>query len=180
MVLDKTTKTALAVASLVLGLAILLVVSRVRTHEAPETLFVDVVSDVPEETWMMVDLKGAVRMPGVYRVAQGTRLFEVIERAGGLRNDACVEALNLAQVLVDQRMIRVPYVGEDITDNGKTSLSTATLEALVSLPSIGPATAERIIEYRTEHGPFQSVDEVVNVNGIGESTLETIRPYVVP
>ena len=161
--------------------AISLTANRITSHEIPETLFVDVISDVEHDAWIVVDLKGAVRMPGVYRVEEGTRLHALIERAGGLRADACVESINLAVVVHDQSMVRVPFCGENTAEeNGKVSLSTASKEQLTSLPSIGPATAERIIEYRETHGPFKDIDDIVNVSGIGESTLETIRPYVVP
>lgn len=139
-----------------------------------------------EEIW--VDLKGAVNRPGVYKVAAGTRVFEVLELAGGTSEDADTQALNLAAVLQDGMVLRVPRAGEvppgelvalPGTNDGRVNLNRATAEELDSkLPGIGPAKARAIVADREENGPFKSVDELVRVNGIGEKTLENIRDLV--
>lgn len=161
-------------------------------HESP----VERRTTTTAEIWVQVT--GEVRMPGVYRLPRGSRVFEAIEAAGGSTPAADTDALNLAAPVGDGSRIVVPRLGEPGagtaagTGSGAgpqtppggvaapISLSTADAATLDSLPGVGPTTAAAIIAYREEHGPFQSVDELEKVPGIGPATLAKIRDLVVP
>ena len=135
-----------------------------------------------------VDVKGAVKRPGVYKLPADTRVFQVIREAGGLLEEADTSRVNLSQVVFDQTTLVVPFVTHEESstvieipeDSSVISLSKASHDALVTLPGIGPATAQAIIDYREEHGVFSSIEAVMNVAGIGAKTLEAIAPYIVP
>lgn len=137
-----------------------------------------------------VDVTGAVRRPGLYRLPDGARVADALERAGGPTPKAYLEAVNLAapladgqQVLVPRRVATVP--GSDsaavgTAPVGPVSLSAATLEQLDTLPGVGPVTAQKILDYRTAHGAFRSVEELDAVPGIGPTRIEALRDLVVP
>jgi competence protein ComEA len=139
---------------------------------------------------VVVDVVGAVRRPGLYRLADGSRIAEAIARAGGATRKAELAHVNLAAPLADGEQVVVPARGAAAapgpaaagasTPSGPIQLSTATLEQLDSLPGVGPATAQKILDYRTEHGAFSSVDELDAVPGIGPKRLEQLRDLVVP
>jgi competence protein ComEA len=139
---------------------------------------------------VVVHVAGAVRRPGLYRLADGSRVADAIERAGGATGKANLEAVNLAAPLADGQQVLVPRSalvpasGAGATGStapaGPVSLSAATLEQLDTLPGIGPVTAQKIIDYRTSHGAFRSVDELDSVPGIGPARIETLRELVVP
>lgn len=128
---------------------------------------------------------GAVNAPGVYTLPPDARVQDAIEAAGGASADANLERLNLAAVVEDQQQIIVPG-RQAATGSGAlegpgvdlVNINTADSEALQTLPGIGPATADKIIAYREEHGPFNAIDDIVNVKGIGEATLEKLRPLI--
>jgi competence protein ComEA len=141
---------------------------------------------------LVVDVKGAVKQPGVYRLPPGSRVEDAVKEAGGPTKQADMDRVNLAQPLTDGMALRVPAEGEEAgpfagdlaTSTGgageaaAVNLNTATQEELQSLTGIGPAKAEAILRYREENGPFGSVDELVQVSGIGEKTLEQLRDQV--
>ena len=141
---------------------------------------------------VVVDVVGAVRRPGLYRLEQGSRIADAIARAGGATPKAILAQVNLAAPLADGEQIVVPKRGAPGAVPGPASatgvgapnapvqLSTATLEQLDSLPGIGPATAQKILDYRTKHGAFSSVDELDAVSGIGPKRLDQLRDLVVP
>lgn len=135
----------------------------------------------PEEQYIYVDIKGAVQSPGVYKMFADARLKDVVEKAGGFLPEADQLQVNLAQRLLDGQMIIIPKVGEDgrqsIADeaNEKVRINYADAETLKKLPGIGDTKARAIIQYREEYGLFQTVDELLNVAGIGRSTLEQIQ-----
>lgn len=141
----------------------------------------------PIEEVFIVDVKGEVKDPGIYVVDSKSRIHEVIQLAGGFTSEANSNQINLAQRIKDEMVIYVPHLDEDIEliwesttstnvpDQAKVSLNRATLEQLQSLPGIGQSKATAIINYRTEVGPFKSIEELVNVSGIGAKTLESLR-----
>ncbi len=170
-----------------IGLAIVMNVSNRQDHVVPLERFDAIIDERAPTGFIYVDVKGAVLKPGVYKVSEGTRLFEVIEKAGGLRHNAYVEHLNLAKQLHDQALVSVPFFSTDNNqpmyddqNSSMISLSRASKEQLTTLPNIGPATADNIIAYREEHGPFETIEAILEVRGIGEATLETIKPFIVP
>lgn len=148
-----------------------------------------------ERSTIVVDIKGEVKKPGVYEVNRHHRVMDVISLAGGLTEFADERHINLAQKLEDEMVIYVPKEGEDTTDIaalpvGQTVISSASdevgvrvneasSEELQTLQGIGPAKAEAIIQYRDENGPFQQVEDLLNVSGIGEKTLDNIRDDIV-
>lgn len=152
----------------------------------------------PEETPVVVDVKGAVKRPGVYALPAGSRVVDAVNEAGGFLEEADPERINLAQPLTDGMAFRVPFKGEEEVPNdgpaaafssgtgisggagmaAKININTATAAELDTLPGIGPAKAEAIIQYRTEHGPFRHVDELLEVPGIGEKTLQNLRELI--
>lgn len=147
---------------------------------------------------LVVHVVGAVRRPGLYRLRDGARVADAVARAGGATRGAELAALNLAAPLVDGIQVLVPArqetvvgpqgtgtVGGGLESGGgavapKPSLSSATAEELDGLPGVGPITAQRIVEYRAEHGPFASVDDLDAVPGIGPTRIEQLRDLVTP
>jgi competence protein ComEA len=137
----------------------------------------------------VVHVAGAVRRPGVYTLGPGARVQDAVRRAGGARHGANLDAVNLAARVADGQQIVVP-VGVPVAapaDPGAVagpsplvSLGSATLEQLETLDGVGPATAQKIVAYRTEHGGFRSVDDLANVPGIGPKKLAAIKPHVQP
>ena len=134
----------------------------------------------------IVDVKGQVKFPGVYEVEEHLRVHDVIQLAGGFLEMANETAINLAQKISDEMVIYVPHLDEEINntstdawspsqDEKKVSLNQATTGELETLPGIGPSKAAAIIKYREEVGAFKSIDELTNVSGIGEKTLEKLR-----
>ena len=138
---------------------------------------------------VVVDVVGAVRRPGLYRLAQGSRIADALTRAGGATAKADLAQVNLAAPLADGEQVVVPPRGVAAAGAGSGSaggaaapvqLSTATLEQLDSLPGVGPVTAQKILDYRQKHGAFQSVDELDAVPGIGPKRLDQLHELVVP
>jgi len=129
---------------------------------------------------------GEVAKPGVYMLEDGCRVVDAITVAGGAAEGANLKAINLAQELSDGMMINVPDknapdINSDqamIQSNKKLNINAANAQQLEVLPGIGPSLAERIIRYRQENGKFNSVDELLNVSGIGEKKLEEIRELI--
>jgi competence protein ComEA len=138
---------------------------------------------------VVVHVVGAVRRPGLYELAEGSRVDEAIRKAGGPKPKAALELVNLAAPIADGQQVLVPVRGDAAPAAGaavptqslpvdKVHLNTATLEQLDALPGVGPVTAQSILDYRTEHGAFQSVDELDAVSGIGPARLEQLKPLV--
>jgi len=139
---------------------------------------------------IVVDVVGAVRRPGLYRLRRGARVADAIARAGGLTRRAQRTAVNLAAPIADGQQVLVAARGEvgagsavagatgATASSGPVSLSTASPEQLDTLPGIGPVTAQKILDYRTEHGAFSSVDELDSVPGIGPARLAELKKLV--
>jgi competence protein ComEA len=159
----------------------------------------EAVSAPGARTRLVVHVVGAVKRPGLYRLAEGARVADAVERAGGATAAANLAGLNLAAPLVDGTQVLVPAAVE-MTNGGvpaesgapegtgdallaptqKVSLATATAEQLDELPGVGPITAQKILDHRTEHGPFRSVDDLDAVPGIGPARIEQLRDLVTP
>lgn len=143
----------------------------------------------PKENEMIfVDVSGCVVRPGVYQLPRGSRLFEAIELAGGLTEDGDVRSINRARTLSDEEVIlvlsRTEYENraEALKSEGKgderVELNSAGAEALERLSGVGPAMAQRILEYRNVHGPFRRIEDLLNVSGIGEKTFERLKDSI--
>jgi len=142
---------------------------------------------------VVVHVAGAVREPGVVELASGTRVDEAIAAAGGPTGAADLDALNLAAPVIDGQQVYVPQEGETAPPPQSTGASTSVPEsgaapvdintadaaALDKLPGIGPALAQRIIDWRTENGPFASVEALTDVSGIGPATMQRLRDLVI-
>ncbi len=143
---------------------------------------------------VVVHVVGRVRRPGLQYLPVGSRVADAVDAAGGATGRADLGAVNLARPLVDGEQVWVPAVGEaadptvaapagpgsSTAPGGTVSLNTADLAALDTLPGVGPVIAQRIVDWRTAHGRFTSVDELAEVSGIGEKMLEQLRPLVTP
>jgi len=138
---------------------------------------------------LIVDVAGAVRKPGVFEFQPGDRVIDAVERAGGALEKADLTLLNLAAPLTDGQQILVPKKGETPSgvpvaggvSGGPTALvnvNSADEATLETLNGVGPVLAAAIIQYRTEHGPFASIDQLDEVSGIGPATLEDLRSQV--
>jgi competence protein ComEA len=141
---------------------------------------------------VVVDVEGAVRRPGLVHLAPGSRVADAVGRAGGPTAHADRAAVNLAAPVSDGQQVLVPRRGAAAAGSGSTggeaagagggpvSLSSATPEQLDTLPGVGPVTAEKIVQYRTQHGAFHSVDELDAIPGIGPARLADLQGLVVP
>lgn len=136
---------------------------------------------------VVVDVTGAVRRPGVYRMPVGSRVDDAVTRAGGAAPRAQLEAINLAARLADGQQVvvpeRVPGGGVAVAaggEEGPISLGSATAEQLEEIEGIGPVTAGDIIAFRDEHGGLSSVDQLDQVPGIGPATMDSLRDRLQP
>jgi competence protein ComEA len=132
---------------------------------------------------LVVHVAGAVRRPGLYRLAEGKRVADAVARAGGATAPADTAAINLAAPLADGMQVLVPRrgpAGGGTAAGRRVSLSSATAAELDALPGIGPVTAEKILDYRAEHGGFRSVDDLDAIPGIGPARVEQLRDVVSP
>jgi competence protein ComEA len=142
---------------------------------------------------LVVHVVGAVRRPGLYRLAHGSRIADAVRRAGGATRRADLSLVNLAAQVSDGTQVVVPRRevvsaggggeaggGEAAAPGGPVHLNTATLEELDALPGVGPVTAQKILDYRQQHGAFSSVDDLDAIPGIGPARLEQLREVVAP
>ena len=142
-------------------------------------------ASAPARTELVVDVAGAVARPGLYHLAAGTRIADAVGAAGGATRNADVTLVNLAAPLADGEQVIVPARGADPSGGPPSStapldLNTASPEQLDALPGIGPATAQKIVDYRQAHGPFRAVDDLEAVPGIGPSKLAQLKGLVIP
>jgi competence protein ComEA len=148
-------------------------------------------SSSPEAPPLIVDVAGAVRKPGVYEFGEGDRVIDAIRAAGGATHKARLDALNLAAPLTDGIQILVPTTapaGASAATSGGgapgtgtaplINVNTASATELEALPGVGEVIGQAIVDYRTENGPFATVDDLLDVSGIGDATLAEIRDLV--
>jgi competence protein ComEA len=139
---------------------------------------------------LVVDVAGDVRRPGLYRLPAGSRVDAAIAAAGGATRKAELDAVNLAAPVADGEQVVVPGRGAGggaavsspagSSPSAPLDLNSATLEQLEALPGIGPVTAQKILDYRQQHGAFHSVDELQGVPGIGPSHMAQLKGLVIP
>lgn len=178
---------------LIVIIILLMIVSYFLTpkdNQMDESLVITPVETVQLEEYVYVDVKGSVVQPGVYKLKTGSRLFQVIEYAGGFLDEANTVNVNLSLLLTDQMVVYIPSVydvemddstndviGENVTST-LVNINTADQSTLETLPGIGPATAFSIIEYRLTNGNFDSIEDIMNVSGIGTQTYENIKVLI--
>ncbi len=160
-------------------------------------------SNTTEENEVIIHITGSVKNPGIVRLKEGSRIEDAIEAAGGLTENADISKVNLAYVVDDGTKIKIPssqeedigdeeiidsgsgeniIIEENTTSSNKSSqtinINKATEAELQTLPGIGASLASRIIEYRSQNGKFGSIEEIKNVNGIGDSKFENIKDLI--
>ena len=144
-----------------------------------------------EQDLITVDVKGAVKSPGIYDLPVGSRVNDAVQKAGGLTEQADSKSLNLAQKVSDEALVYVPAKGEEVasekTGSGtasstskekKVNINKASLEELKQVKGLGGKRAQDIIDHREANGKFKSVDELKKVSGIGAKTIEKLKDYV--
>ena len=144
-----------------------------------------------QETVIFVDIKGAVKNPGVYQMKVGDRVKDALDAAGGLTAEADSQKVNLAKRLEDQMVIVVPKVGEEAEEisagvtskeeakEGKVNINTATVEELKTLKGVGDKKAGAIIEYRKKNGSFKTKEDLMKVRGIGKKLFDSFQERIV-
>ena len=144
-----------------------------------------------EQDLITVDVKGAVKSPGIYDLPVGSRVHDAVQKAGGLTEEADSKSLNLAQKVSDEALVYVPTKGEEAASQQaasgttpstskekKVNLNRASLEELKQVKGLGGKRAQDIIDHREANGKFKSVDELKKVSGIGVKTIEKLKDYV--
>jgi len=144
-----------------------------------------------EQDLITVDVKGAVKSPGIYDLPVGSRVHDAVQKAGGLTEEADSKSLNLAQKVSDEALVYVPTKGEEAASQQvasgttpstskekKINLNKASLEELKQVKGLGGKRAQDIIDHREANGKFKSVDELKKVSGIGAKTIEKLKDYV--
>jgi competence protein ComEA len=187
---------------LLIAIATVVFVSRDHEQESSFSTIADVSPDeeviVSKEkkeepiqtTSIFVDVKGAVVHQGVYEVNETARVKDVIVMAGGFTKEADQTKVNLAAKVHDEMVIYVPMRGEtnvpllssagsSLEEKQKIDINTASLEEIEQLQGIGPTKAAAIIAYREEHGPFRKIEDLLNVAGIGEKSLEKMKEQII-
>jgi len=135
---------------------------------------------------IVIDVKGAVFKEGVYEMKEGERVKDAVEKAGGFLPDAEIKKVNLAQVVQDQMLLYIPNKNEPVQEGaasskkeGKVQINTASKEELEKITGIGSRKAESILKYREEHGPFQKIEDLLEIDGIGTKSLEKIKDQII-
>ena len=145
--------------------------------------------EVVEQDLITVDVKGAVKSPGIYDLPVGSRINDAVQKAGGLTDNADSKSINLAQRISDEALVYVPTKEEATSqeaqsnasstkENKKVNLNKASLEELKQVKGLGAKRAQDIIDHRESNGKFKSVDELKKVSGIGAKTIEKLKEYV--
>ena len=200
---EKWESWSLAIKSAVIGGVLLLLVGvggllpkKEEAVEESEAVVTTVLAEKTEENTTLeavifVDIKGAVKKPGVYQMKAGDRVKDAIDAAGGLTAEADSQKVNLAQRVEDQMVIVVPKVEEEAeaipagvtsketSKEGKVNINTATVEELKTLKGVGEKKAEAIIEYRKKNGSFKTKEDLMKVRGIGKKLFESFEERIV-
>ncbi|MGZ4384337.1 MAG: helix-hairpin-helix domain-containing protein [Gaiellaceae bacterium] len=180
---------ALALAALVVAIVLGRLLTPAHQEVRALPLTVETGTEPAASAALVVDVVGAVHRPGLYRLPGGSRVNDAIVKAHGVTAAADLTLVNLAALLSDGQQVVVPAKSSAAAAAGTSSaaapagpvhLNSATLDQLDALPGIGPTTAQRIIDYRQQHGGFQSVDDLDAVSGIGPARLDELRGLVAP
>ena len=164
-------------------------VQRDSASEKEEKSQKEKTEEVVEQDLITVDVKGAVKSPGIYDLPVGSRVNDAVQKAGGLTENADSKSLNLAQKISDEALVYVPTKEETTSqethsnasntkENKKVNLNKASLEELKQVKGLGGKRAQDIIDHRETNGKFKSVDELKKVSGIGAKTIEKLKEYV--
>jgi competence protein ComEA len=172
-------------------LAVLFLAGRMAFRDespAPASAPMNLRAEQPPARKVVVHVVGQVYKPGLYSLSEGSRVDDAIERAGGPKPKAALALVNLAAPVADGQQVVVPSTREAAQAlaggpvaggvGGRVHLNSATLDQLEELPGVGPVTAQKILDYRSEHGAFSSVEELDAVPGIGPATLDELRDLV--
>ena len=147
-------------------------------------------NEFKEPEVIMIHISGEVNQPGIITLSQGDRVIDAVNLAGGLKKEADLDRINLAKKLVDEEKIYIPKIGEEnipievadrvnsSQDPSKININTCTKEELISLPGIGDVTAGKILDYREEN-LFKTIEDIMNVSGIGEKKFEGIKDLII-
>ena len=145
-------------------------------------------TEVQETSTIFVDIGGAVNTPMLAELPENSRVEDAIRAAGGLTEDADLSGINRAEFLEDGEKVYIPSLEEDNGDgadfskweesSGKVNINTADSTTLQTLKGVGPATAEKIIDYRSDNGSFRRPEDLKNVSGIGDKTYEKLKDYI--
>ena len=171
----------IAAATIVVTAALILVI-HLDLRAAPDI----VIRTQPDAGTIQVAIDGAVESPGVYELPNGSRVHDLLEASGGYLSSSDLSAINQAALLVDGQRVFVPSrataqsvrVGAT-PETLRVDINSATVEELDQIPGIGPVKAAAIVEYRNQHGPFQTIEALLLVEGISENLLADISPYLV-
>ncbi|WP_430476695.1 helix-hairpin-helix domain-containing protein [Bacillus cereus] len=135
---------------------------------------------------IIIDMKGAIVKEGVYEMKEGDRVKDAVEKAGGFLPEADMKKVNLAQIVQDQMILYVPNKNEQVQEDaafpkkeGKIQINAASKEQLEKITGIGSRKAESILKYREEHGPFQKIEDLLEIDGIGAKSLEKIKDQII-
>jgi competence protein ComEA len=175
----------IAVAVLLIGVRWIRSSGAGSTGGAPLRFAADSAHEAEGTRDAVVHVAGAVERPGVYRLPAGSRVTDAIRRAGGFAHGAYRDAINLAARLSDGQQVVVQRPGTAAAagagkQTGPISVGSATVEQLDQVDGIGPVTAQKIIEYRDQHGGLSSIDQLDEVDGIGPATMQTLRGALQP
>ncbi|MFC9445122.1 helix-hairpin-helix domain-containing protein [Bacillus cereus] len=145
------------------------------------------ISDTKEQKkTIIIDVKGAVSKEGVYEMREGDRVKDAVQKAGGFLSEVDMKKVNLAQIVQDQMLLYIPSKNESgqgmltsSKEDGKIQINTAAKEQLEKITGIGSRKAESILKYREEHGPFQKIEDLLEIDGIGAKSLEKIKDQII-
>lgn len=169
---------------IILVVAISIVLSSCANHQ--EITISEEEPTLKEVNYYMIDLRGEVYRPGIYKVQKGSLIIDVINLAGGLREEADLSQINLVEMINDNCKIIINKRQDPSTtvenkvdkDNNKININTCTIEQLMTLPNIGSVKAKAIVEYRKANGSFKSIDNLLEVTGIGQSLFNQIKDLI--
>lgn len=185
MVLEKREWIIITIIAFILGILVGFYSGKLGTKETP------ILNETKEKIY--VQISGEIKYPGVYEMENGDRVFQLVEKAGGLTENADLNSINLSKKLIDGEKVII-FAKKEINENstnisqsGTTSsqtksnlinINTASKEELESLPGIGPTLAQRIIDYRETNGYFQTIEDIKKVSGIGDKKFEAIKNLI--